>query len=50
MFNTSTIENFPGFSIVDGPELSQKWRASAPVGYRDHHSHIAKLKEADHLN
>ncbi|NMB24785.1 MAG: thioredoxin-disulfide reductase [Firmicutes bacterium] len=27
MFNTSTIENYPGFGIVDGPELSDKIEA-----------------------
>ncbi len=49
MFNTSTIENFPGFSIVDGPELSQKMEAQVRQwGTEIIYSHIAKLKrEAD---
>ena len=29
MFNTATIENYPGFARIDGPDLSQKMEAQA---------------------
>ena len=46
MFNTSTIENYPGFGIVDGPELSDRIEAQVRQwGTEIIYGHVTGIKQ-----
>ena len=50
MFNTATIENYPGFSRIDGPGLSQKMEAQAREwGVEVQFGHVTEIRQQGDL-
>jgi thioredoxin reductase (NADPH) len=50
MFNTATIENYPGFGRIDGPALSDKMEAQAQEwGVEIRYNHISGIRRQPEL-
>lgn len=50
MFNTATIENYPGFGRIDGPGLSQKMEAQVKEwGVEIQYNHISEIRRQPEL-